>query len=159
MNSMKLRNLVEGFDNEEKEWTLEEKKAALELIGKYNEYGRALRRDHNLMEIAQTLSEIAKSAEKFTMNETDDWFDQNTVGRNMKELGRCSGEFAKLARESYVVEQRMEALYEDMGHVLNRYFEINENIASAKPTVGEGSMDSLAAGEQFSGMREMKKNV
>ena len=142
MNSMKLRNLVEGFANKP-EWTTEEKKAALSLIGKYNEYGKALRREQNLMEIAQTLSEIAQSAEKFTMNEADDWFDKATVGRNMKELSRCSADFQKLARESYVVEQRMEALYEDMGHVLNRYFEINENTASVKAGVDQ-SVDAAA---------------
>jgi len=150
---MKLRNLVEGFANKQNDWSLEEKKAALEMIGKYNEYGKALRREQNLMEIAQTLQEIAKSAERFTMNETGDMFDKNTVGRNMKELSRCSGEFGKLARESYVVEQRMEALYEDMGHVLNRYFDIKDNVAESKIEASEGEMDSLSAGAQ-SPMRE-----
>jgi hypothetical protein len=131
MNSMKLRNLVEGFANKP-EWTTEEKKTALGLIGKYNEYGKALRREHNLMEIAQTLSEIAQSAEKFTMNEADDWFDKATVSRNMKELSTYSQNFQKLARESYVVEQRMEALFEDMGRVLDRYFSINEDSVTPK---------------------------
>jgi hypothetical protein len=140
MKSMKLRSLIEGL-NPKPDWTTEEKKTALALIGKYNEYGKALRREHNLMEIAQTLSEIAQSAEKFTMNEQDDWFDKATVGRNMKELARCSGDFQKLARESYVVEQRMEALYEDMGHVLNRYFKIDENVASVKAGVDQSVDD------------------
>jgi hypothetical protein len=135
MSDMKLKSLIEGFVNKKDEWSIEEKKAALGMIGKYNEYGRILRREHNLMEIAQTLQEIAKSAERFTLNETDEWFDKNTVSRNMKELSRCSGEFGKLARESYVVEQRMEALYEDMGHVLNRYFSINDE-GSIVPKVG-----------------------
>lgn len=124
---LKLKALIEGFTTGKKqEWTTEEKKSALEMIGRYNEYGQHLRRQHNLMEIAETLGNIAEAAERFTMNETEDWFDKNTVGRNVKELKRCSGEFAKLAREGSIVEQRMEALYEDMGHVLNRYFEIKD---------------------------------
>lgn len=126
---LKLKALIEGFGpmaSKQKEWTTEEKKAALEMIGRYNEYGQHLRRQHNLMEIAETLGSIADAAERFTMNETEDWFDKNTVGRNIKELKRCSGEFAKLAREGSLVEQRMEALYEDMGHVLDRYFEIKD---------------------------------
>lgn len=152
---MKLKTLIEGFGLKKDGWSAGEKKAALEMIGRYNEYGKALRRECNLMEIAQALSEVAKSAERFTMNETGDWFDKNTVGRNMKELDRCSGEFAKLAKESYVVEQRMEALYEDMGHVLNRYFDIKDSVAESK--IGEGALDSLAAGEENIG--EMKKDV
>lgn len=123
--NMKLKNLIEGFVKKN-EWTNEEKKAALEVIGKYNEYGKHLRREKNLMEIAETFASIAESAERFTMNETGDWFDKATVGRNMKELSRCSGEFRKLAQESHLTEQRMEALYEDMGHVLGRYFEVKD---------------------------------
>ena len=133
--NIKLSSLIEGFIKKN-EWTIQEKKAALDVIGKYNEYGKYLRREKSLMEIAETFANIAESAEKFTMNEEGDWFDKNTVGRNMKELGRCSSEFRKLAQESHIVEQRMEALYEDMGRKMERYFEIQslDEIASAIPT-------------------------
>lgn len=96
------------------------------MIGRYNEYGKHLRREHNLMEIAETLGNIAESAERFTMNEVGGTFDEATVKRNVQQLKKCSGEFGKLAQEGHLVEQRMEALYEDMGHVLNRYFEIKD---------------------------------
>ena len=132
---MTLKNIVEGF-TKKNEWSLEEKKAALAMIGQYNEYGKYLRREKNLMEIAETFARIAESAEKFTMNETDDWFDKATVGRNMKELARCSTDFRKLAQESHLTEQRMEALYEDMGHVLSRYFEVKDG-AVAAPVAGK----------------------
>jgi DNA-binding transcriptional regulator GbsR (MarR family) len=145
MNTLKLKPLIEGFGHEEAEWSPGEKKKALEMISKFNEHRQSLNRPHNLMEIAQTLSEISKAAQKFTMNETDDWFDRNTVDRNMKELTKHSQEFQKLARESYVAEQRMEALMEDAGALLSRYFDIKDGSAEGKT---EGSMDSLAAGEQ-----------
>ena len=86
---LKLKALIEGFGpmaSKKKEWTTEEKKAALEMIGRYNEYGQHLRRRHNLMEIAETLGNIADAAERFTMNETEDWFDKNTVKRHVTEL-------------------------------------------------------------------------
>lgn len=139
MKHLKLASLIEGFGTQsrKKEWTTEEKKAALEMIGRYNEYGSHLRRQHNLMEIAETLGNIAESAEKFTMNETEDWFDKATIVRNMKELQRCSGEFGKLAREIHAVEQRMEALYEDIGHVLGRYFDIKDSSLGEKPAEPE----------------------
>ena len=134
MKILKLRPLIEGIDQptnnaQQKEWTNEEKKSALDSIGRYNEYGNLLRRppEGNLMEIANTLSKITEAAEKFTLSETgDDWFDKNTVSRNMKDLRRVSEEFNKLAKEAHTVQQRMEALYEDGGHVLGRYFEIKD---------------------------------
>jgi hypothetical protein len=143
MKILKLRTLLEGIDQptveQKKEWTTEEKKSALEAIGRYNEYGNLLRRppEGNLMEIAHTLSKITEAAEKFTLSEADEWFDKNTVSRNMKELRRVSEEFNKLAKEAHTVQQRMEALYEDGGHVLGRYFEIKDLNEGSGPAISK----------------------
>ena len=74
--------------------------------------------------IAERLSTIANNAKSYTLSETDDWFDKVTVNRNMKELTNLSKSFGKIAQESHGLQQRMSGLYEDMGHVLGRYFEI-----------------------------------
>jgi Ni,Fe-hydrogenase I large subunit len=144
MNVLKLRNLIEGIEtkmegnvHQEAAWSVEEKKMALEAIGKYNEYGGQLRREYNLMEIAHTLAKITEAAEKFTMTETEDWFDKKTVSENMKQLRRVSEEFNKLAKEAHTIQQRMEALYEDGGHVLSRYFEIRDLNEGAGPAVSK----------------------
>jgi hypothetical protein len=144
MNVLKLRNLIEGIENkmdgnvhQEAAWSVEEKKMALEAIGKYNEYGGQLRREYNLMEIAHTLAKITEAAEKFTMTETEDWFDKKTVSENMKQLRRVSEEFNKLAKEAHTMQQRMEALYEDGGHVLSRYFEIRDLNEGTGPAVSK----------------------
>ena len=145
MKILKLRPLIEGIDQptnnaQQKEWTNEEKKSALDSIGRYNEYGNLLRRppEGNLMEIANTLSKITEAAEKFTLSETgEDWFDKNTVSRNMKDLRRVSEEFNKLAKEAHTVQQRMEALYEDGGHVLGRYFEIKDLNEGTGPAISK----------------------
>jgi len=147
MKPLKLRNLIESVDQQpqaplesEREWSAEEKKAALEAIGRYNEYGNHLRREHNLMEIAHTLSKITEAAEKFTMSETEDYFDKKTISENMKQLRKVSEEFNKLAQEAHTTQQRMEALYEDGGHVLSRYFEIkdlNEGVSAAISKLGK----------------------
>ncbi len=136
MKPLKLKALVEGFAKQ-KEWTVQEKKAALEAIGRYNEYGNHLRRTHNLMEVAHTLANIVEAAEKFTLSETDGDFDSITVKRNMQELRKISDQFNKLAQEAHVVQQRMEALYEDGGNVLNRYFKINDINEEAAPAVSK----------------------
>lgn len=133
--NMKLKTLIEEIAGEEQHvLSPEEKKSALEMIGRYNEYGKALRRETNLLEIANKLQEISSYAEQFTMNESEDWFDKVTIDRNMKDLNKLSESFNKLARETYMHEQRMEALYEDAGMILNRYFEIKDSVAESKMT-------------------------
>jgi DNA anti-recombination protein RmuC len=71
------------------------------------------------------------------MTETEDWFDKKTVSENMKQLRRVSEEFNKLAKEAHTMQQRMEALYEDGGHVLSRYFEIRDLNEGAGPAVSK----------------------
>ena len=44
----------------------------------------------------------------------------------MKELTTLSKQFGKVASEANSLQERMTGLYEDMGHILNRYYEINE---------------------------------
>ena len=61
-----------------------------------------------------------------TVQETEDWFDKVTVTRNMKELTNHSKSFAKIAEEASSVQQRLAGLYEDMGVILNRYYDIPE---------------------------------
>ena len=139
MQPLMLKSLIEGFAPQ-KQWTNEEKRAALDAIGRYNEYGNHLRRSHNLMEIAHTLGNITEAAEKFTLSETEGSFDGATVKRNMQELRKISDQFNKLAEEAHVVQQRMEALYEDGGNVLNRYFKINDINETAAPAVSKLSV-------------------
>jgi DNA anti-recombination protein RmuC len=55
----------------------------------------------------------------------------------MKQLRRVSEEFNKLAKEAHTMQQRMEALYEDGGHVLSRYFEIRDLNEGAGPAVSK----------------------
>ena len=127
--TLKLKQLIEGFEkfeSKKKVWSVEQKKAALDQISKYNEYGKYLKREHNLMEIAETLSEIADAAEKFMLDGTEGTFDGATVKRNVAEMKKYSAEFGKIAGEAHVLEQRMDAFFEDMGHVLNRFFDIKD---------------------------------
>jgi hypothetical protein len=44
----------------------------------------------------------------------------------MKELTGLSKQFSKISSESKSLQQRMGALYEDMGNILGRYYEIGE---------------------------------
>ena len=78
------------------------------------------------MGAAKQLAEMADNAQNHVLGETSDWFDGVSVKRNMKELKGLTGQFKKTAVEANAVNQRLSALYEDMGNILNRYYEIDE---------------------------------
>ena len=97
-----------------------------EALKNYNSLGKVLYQQKSLKETAKKLSQIAEMAATHTVQETEDWFDKVTVSRNMKELTNHSKQFSKIAEEASSVQQRLSALYEDMGVILNRYYDIPE---------------------------------
>ena len=101
-------------------------------ISSYNKLGEAIFGDSNITKIAEKLSWIARQAKGHTLSETEDWFDRITVNRNMKELTGLSSQFGKIANEAKSIQERMGALYEDMGNILGRYYEIGEQVTEVK---------------------------
>lgn len=95
-------------------------------LSQYNDIGEAIFGKSNISKISEKLSWIASQAKSHTLSETEDWFDKITVNRNMKELTGLSKQFGKIAHESKSLQQRLGALYEDMGNILGRYYEIGE---------------------------------
>ena len=99
-------------------------KELVETIRNFHSIGESIYGKGSLKEIAKSLSSIAEGAAQHTLSEVDDMFDKVTVSRNMKELTNLSKQFGKVANEANSLQERMSGLYEDMGHVLGRYFEI-----------------------------------
>ena len=100
------------------------KKHFLEIISTYGQHRESISRKSDIRQVAETLGAIADAAQEYTLREGDDWFDRVTIKRNMGELKKLQGAFEKEAKEASQQQQRLEALYEDMGNVLGRYFEI-----------------------------------
>ena len=96
-------------------------------INNFSKLGEAISGKDSLKGIAETLSSIAEGAAQHTLSETDDMFDKVTVSRNMKELTTLSKQFGKVASEANSLQERMTGLYEDMGHILGRYYTIGED--------------------------------
>ena len=122
-----MSELVEG------EWFGEDKKrvdtgAFVEEVKSFSRMGEWIYREGSLRDVAKGLSELADKARIATLQETDDWFDKVTINKNMKTLGNTSGEFTKIAKEANSLQQRMESLYEDMGHILGRYYDLDEKL-------------------------------
>ena len=101
-------------------------KEFMKEVSGFNSFGKQIYREGNLKDLAERLSKLAMTAKQHTIQETEDWFDKITVNRNMKELTSLSNQFRKVATESQGLQERMSGLYEDMGHILGRYYEIHE---------------------------------
>ena len=101
-------------------------KELVKSIKNYNSLGEQIYGKGSLKEVAESLSSMAEGAAQHTLSEVDDMFDKVTVSRNMKELTGLSNQFGKIASEANALQQRMGALYEDMGNILGRYYEIGE---------------------------------
>ena len=100
------------------------KKHFLEIISTYGQHRESMSRKSDIRQVAETLGGIADAAQEYTLREGGDWFDRVTIKRNMGELKKLQAAFEKESVEAKAQEQRLESLYEDMGHVLGRYFEI-----------------------------------
>ena len=124
-------------------------KEVVEALKNYNRLGETLYQQQTLKETAKSLSKIAEMAATHTVQETEDWFDKVTVTRNMKELTNHSKAFGKIAEEASSVQQRLSGLYEDMGNILNRYYDIPESVAKVdndeekKDSIEEGDYDAF----------------
>ena len=97
-------------------------------LSQYNDIGEDIFGKSNISKVSEKLSWIANQAKSHTLSETEDWFDKITVNRNMKELTGLSKQFGKIAQESNSLQQRLGALYEDMGNILGRYYEVGEAV-------------------------------
>lgn len=122
---MKLTKLIN--ENEEKRpLSNEVKKHFLEIVSTYNKYQEMMDRKSDLTQVAETLGAITEAARTLAIHEGDDWFDKVTVKRNMNELDKLGKEFDKVAKEANSLDQRLNGLYEDMGHILSRYYKVGD---------------------------------
>jgi predicted transcriptional regulator len=109
----------ETFDNNQK-------RIVSEKISKFGNYQKYIASEASDIEVAEDICNIVESASKYILNETGDWFDAISVKRNLKEVRTLAKQFYKVASERNSQTQRMQSLYEDMGNILNRYFDISE---------------------------------
>ena len=121
---MKLTQLLK--ENEERPLSNEVKRHFLEIVSTYNKYQESMDRKSDITQVAETLGGITEAARTLAIREAGDWFDKHTVKRNMSELDKLGKQFDKVALEARALDQRMAGLYEDMGHILSRYYKFGE---------------------------------
>ena len=124
-NNISLSKLVkEKYGNVDEDTV--DVKGLTEELAAFGSLGETIFGKSNIKQVAEKLSWIANQAKSHTLQETESWFDKITVNRNMKELTGLSKQFSKISSEAKSLQQRMGALYEDMGNILGRYYEIGE---------------------------------
>jgi len=147
VNPFSLKQIVENlghipkdgganFGGEIQKLTPQQKKQLMEKVRKFNEYGRVLRCETALMEMSKNLSEIGQMAEAYAMTESGDYFQAETVKRDFGDVRKITTNFSKKAKECFGGLQELNALYEDMGRKMERYFEIQslDEIQSSLPS-------------------------
>ena len=149
---IKLKDFIYEFALEQEKPKVN-KYEVTEAIKNYARVGEQLRVNNNIMEAAKQLAKMAEDAQHHVLGENDDWFDSVSIKRNMKELKGLTGQFKKTAVEANAVNQRLSALYEDMGNILNRYYEIDE----ALDPVGKEDGDVDNDGDTDDSDRYLKK--
>ena len=98
----------------------------IEGVKSFQHIGKSIYNNGNVLETAKQLASIAESAHNHILGEQDDWFDKISINKNMKSLKGSVVEFQKAAKEAHMLNQRLTGLYEDIGHDLNRYYDIDE---------------------------------
>ena len=146
----KLKNILQEVFEESPQV---DKYKVVEGVKNFGIVGKQLYNNNNIVEISKQLAEIAESAHHHILGENDDWFDKVSINKNMKSLKGSVVEFQKTAKEAQMLNQRLTGLYEDIGHVLNRYYEIDE----AMDAVGKEDGDIDNDGDEDSSDEYLKK--
>jgi hypothetical protein len=119
---------LEGKRTNKVELTSEQKQAFLEAVKQYKKYSEVIYRNAGLEEVYNSIKELVGAADKVTLSETEDWFDNVTVSRHMKRMGESFKVFEKTLKEVGTLQQRLESSYDEIGEVLGKYYEISEEL-------------------------------
>ena len=122
MKNIKLMGLIEDIGIMADEKPRVNKYEVIEAVKSYQTVGKQIYHNNNILETAKQLVQMAESAQNHILGESDDWFD------NVSVLKGLTGQFNKTAVEANATNQRLSALYEDMGNILNRYYDIDEGL-------------------------------
>jgi uncharacterized protein YbcC (UPF0753/DUF2309 family) len=137
--------------NTNRKFTPEVKRHFLEIISTYKAFREQMDRQSDIVTVAKTLGGIVEAAKHLTISEAGDWFDGVTIKRNMSELEKLDKAFDKVAVDAKALDERLSALYEDMGNILGRYYEISDidtytmkrRLGMKDDTITEGKLKEL----------------
>ncbi len=132
MQNDKLRKLVkllvenemQNMSNDISTPSAMSKDEFLEAVKQYSVYKESIFRSNDLKRTVAEIKRIVESAEQITLQESDGWFDEITVNRHMKQLKEAYKVLEKTCNELVTSQQRFESAYNDIGRVLENYYDV-----------------------------------
>lgn len=130
--TQKLRKLVKLIVEQQMKQLSEDfqeapKMSRNEFLGAVKNYGAHKSQIYRSNDLRKTVAEIKKlveSAEEITLTESDGWFDKITVNRHMKQMKEAYKVLEKTCNEIVQSQQRFESAYNDIGRVLENYYDV-----------------------------------
>ena len=77
---------------DDEKMTKEERDSFLEAVGNFHKLGEMVYGSGRLKEVAETLKSVVERAEKMTLSETENRFDNVTTSRHMNKIGESLSE-------------------------------------------------------------------
>jgi hypothetical protein len=116
-----------GFGEEVKRLTPEQKNRLQEMASMFENFGECLNNEDAIVNSAKGLTELCELAEQYALNDCVDAFQRNIVEKDMKDMKKRVMEYTKIAKECYARMQQLGVSYQDIGHVLGRYYKLKPN--------------------------------
>ena len=101
-----------------------QRKLVVDAVNKFNKFEQHIYRQKDVKDVVEAIKVISEYAGRLALDETDDWFDGVTVKKDVKEIQDSVKLFEKTAKEVGTLQHRLEAMYENIGGKLSRYYEI-----------------------------------
>lgn len=114
----------DGFGEKPPKMSVEQKKKLMELTSMYESFGKCFQNEEELLNSAKCLTELSELAESYALNECGEWFQQEIVKKDMMELKKRVQGFQKVIKETYARMQQAGVAYQDIGHILGRYYNL-----------------------------------
>ncbi len=131
---LSLKTIVENLNQisnkigqtQQPQLTPEMKRQLKEMAFMFNEYGKAFEGEQAIMDASTAIGEFMKLAEMYAVNEGGDVFQENVIKQNFAEAQKKVQQLQKLAHECYVRKQQLGVLFDDVRHIVSRYYKISD---------------------------------
>lgn len=115
-----MKNMASEFENKPSM----SRDEFLEAVKNYGTHKETVFRSSDLKNVVSEIRKIVEAAEDITLQESDGWFDEITVNRHMKQLKESYKVLEKTCNELITSQQRFESAYNDIGRVLENYYDV-----------------------------------
>lgn len=140
---LSLKTIVEGMEQistkvgqaPKEGMTPEMKRQLKEMALMFNEYASAFEGAEKIKEAAHAIGEFMKLAEMYAINEGGDVFQENIIKQNFKEAAKKVVHLQKIAQECYARKQQMNVLFDDIRHIVERYYKVSNQNTNSNPPV------------------------